>query len=290
MKITRQNRTILGTALVSVFVLILFTGCVATPDARTRLGTVPEFHPELGLGALEGYLGAKALPNSLALIPPPPAPGSAAFAHDEEVARNTFALRDTPRFALATADFELKLPVFINDFSCALNTEITKQDTPYLFNLLSRSFSDLALSTYTAKNHYQRKRPFQVNHQPIAVPEMQELLEQDPSYPSGHSALGWGFALILSELAPNQGDEILARGRAYTESRMVANHHWYSDVIWGRFMGSATVARLHADPTFRADLEAGRAELAAVHAKGVAPTGDCKAEAAALALGFQAAN
>jgi acid phosphatase (class A) len=156
--------------------------------------------------------------------------------------------------------------------------------------LLSRSFSDLALSTYTAKNHYQRKRPFQINHQPIAVPKMQEFLEKDASYPSGHSALGWGFALILSELAPNQGDALLARGRAYTESRMVANHHWYSDVVWGRFMGSATVARLHADPTFRADIEAARAELAAVHAKGVAPTGDCKAESAALALGFQASE
>ncbi|MDH5346137.1 MAG: phosphatase PAP2 family protein, partial [Gammaproteobacteria bacterium] len=216
--------------------------------------------------------------------------GSAAFAHDEEVARNTFALRGTPRFALATADFELKLPIFINDFSCALNAQITQENAPYLFTLLSRSFSDLAFSTYTAKNYYKRKRPFQINHEPIAVPKMQSALEKDPSYPSGHSALGWGFALILTELAPDRDNELLARGRAYTESRMVANHHWYSDVVWGRFMGAATVARLHADPTFRADLEAARAELVAVRAKGVAPTGDCKAEAAALALGFQASS
>lgn len=282
MRIARHIRTFLRTALVSVLALTLFTGCATTQDARTKLGTVAEFHPELGLGALQGYLGPEALPNSLALIPPPPAPGSAAFAHDEEVARNTFALRDKPRFALAAADFELKLPIFINDFSCALNAQMTKENSPYLFTLLSRSFSDLALSTYAAKNHCQRMRPFQINHEPIAVPQMQAALEKDPSYPSGHSALGWGFALILTELAPDRDDELLARGRAYSESRMVANHHWNSDVVWGRFMGAATVARLHADPTFRADLEAARGELAAIRAKGVAPTGDCKAEAAAL--------
>lgn len=257
-------------------------------DARTKLGTVPEFHPELGLGALEGYLGSEELPNSLTLIPPPPTPGSAALAHDEEVAENTFALRDTPRFALAASDFDLTLPVLIEHFACALDAEITKENAPYLFNLLSRSFSDLALSTYSAKDYYQRERPFQDNNEPIAVPEMKSALETDPSYPSGHSAIGWGFALNLSEIAPDRDAELIARGRAYTESRMVANHHWYSDVVWGRFMGAATVARLHADPTFLADLEAAKDEFAAIRAKGAAPSRDCRAEAEALELGFQA--
>ncbi len=257
-------------------------------DARTKLGTVPEFHPELGLGALEGYLGSEELPDSLALIPPPPTPGSAALAHDKEVAENTFALRDTPRFALAASDFELKLPVLIEHFACALDAEITKENAPYLYNLLSRSFSDLGLSTYSAKNYYKRKRPFQRNNEPIAVSEMKSALETDPSYPSGHSAIGWGFALILSEIAPDRDSELIARGRAYTESRLVANHHWYSDVVWGRFMGAAIVARLHADLTFLADLEAAKAEFAAIRAKDAGPGRHCGAEAEALELGFQA--
>ena len=61
-------------------------------------------------------------------------------------------------------------------------------------------------------------------------------------------------------------------------------------MVWGRFMGAATVARLHADPTFRADMEVAIAEVAAVRAKGVAPARDCAAEAAALAMGFQASD
>ena len=153
--------------------------------------------------------------------------------------------------------------------------------------MISRAFSDLALSTYAAKNHYQRKRPFQQNNEPLGVPDARAFLEKDPSYPSGHTAVGWGFALILSEIAPDRAEEILNRGRAFGESRMVFNHHWYSDVVWGRFMGAATVARLHADPTFRADLEAAKAEVAAMRSKNFAPTVDCKAEASALALGYQ---
>ena len=240
------------------------------------------------MGALQGYLAPTNLPNSLALIPPPPAPGSAAFALDVEVAQNTFALRDTPRFALAASDFELNVPNFVKVFSCALKTQITKENAPYLYNLLSRTFTDIGLSTYAAKNYYKRTRPFQQNGAPLAVPEARAFLRKDPSYPSGHSALGWGYALILTELAPDRDDQILARGRAFGESRIVCNHHWFSDVVWGRFMGAATVARLHADPTFLADLEAAKAEFAALRAKGVPPTGDCQAEAAALALGYQA--
>ena len=275
--------------------LLLFATATVAADpvpsqARTQLGTVPEFHPELGLEALQGYLDPKALPNSLFLIPRPPAPGSPAFALDEEVARETRALRGTPRFALAASDYELKLPIFIDTFSCALNAQITKENAPYLYTLLSRSFSDIGLSTYAAKNYYKRTRPFQQNHQPIGVPDARSALEKDPSYPSGHTALGWGFALILTEIAPDRENELLARGRAFGESRTVVNHHWYSDVVWGRAMGSATVARLHADPTFRADLDAARDEFATIRAKGIPPTGDCNAETAALALGFQAAN
>jgi len=283
----------LNAALIGFLAVCLPSGGALSKDVaqgRTELGTVPEFHPELGLGALQGYLDPKALPDSLALIPPPPVRGSAAFAHDEEVARATFGLRDTPRFALAVSDFDLKLPRLTDDFACALNAEITEENAPYLTTLLRRSFSDLALSTYAAKNYYHRERPFQQDQGPIGVPEYRAQLEKDPAYPSGHTAIGWGFALILSELAPDRGDQVLARGRAFGESRMVVNHHCYSDVDWGRVVGAATVARLHADPTFRADLDAARDELAAIRAKGVQPTADCEAEAKALALGYQASD
>ena len=48
-------------------------------------------------------------------------------------------------------------------------------------------------------------------------------------------------------------------------------------------MGAATVARLHDQPEFLADLEAAKSELAAARAKNLPPQNDCIFEAEALA-------
>ena len=102
--------------------LLLGSAPQNTATAQSKLGAVAEFHPEMGLGALQGYLDPKALPNSLALIPQPPAPGSAAQANDEEIARNTFALRGTPRYAMAASDYDLRIPHMISTFSCRVTS------------------------------------------------------------------------------------------------------------------------------------------------------------------------
>jgi acid phosphatase (class A) len=121
-----------------------------------------------------------------------------------------------------------------------------------------------------------------VNGEPICTPEDEEALRGNGSYPSGHAAIGWGWALILTELAPERGTELLARGRAFAESRMFCNVHWWSDVVEGQRMGAAAVARLHADPVFRAQLDQARGEVDALLASGEPPARDCAAEAAAL--------
>jgi len=264
--------------------LVAVLACVALPMGCASSGRVSQSAavPEIRPGFLAGYLSPEGLPNSLALIPPPPSAGSAAFALDEEVSQKNLALRGTPRWTLATEDANLLFPRAAGTFSCALKVPITEQDTPHLYLLLRRTLTDAGLSTYTAKNHYHRTRPFVVNKEPTCTPNEEGYLMKDGSYPSGHTAIGWAWALVLSEIAPEQIDAILARGRAFGQSRVICNVHWQSDVVEGRFMGAGTVARLHADPTFRADLEAARAELAAVRAKGLKSLRDCAAEAAAM--------
>jgi acid phosphatase (class A) len=54
-------------------------------------------------------------------------------------------------------------------------------------------------------------------------------------------------ALILVEVFPEQTDDILQRGKQLGISRNVCNVHWNSDVVAGRMMGAAAVARLHAN-------------------------------------------
>jgi acid phosphatase (class A) len=233
--------------------------------------------PELRPGILQGYLEPGSLPNSATLLPPPPAEGSAALARDLEVSEGALALRGTPRWEQAATDAVLRFPEAAQTFACALGLPITEARTPNVYMLLRRSLADAGLSTYAAKNLYQRKRPFLVNGQPTCTPEEEPTLTNDGSYPSGHAALGWAWGLILVELAPERADALLARGRAFSESRVVCNVHWASDVAEGRVMGAAAVARLHGDPVFRAQLELARRELEALRAAGVQPDADCAA-------------
>ncbi len=277
MRYIMKNSSILF-ALVAVLACVSLTISCAGSAKLSKPAAVPEKE-----GFLAGYLPREALPNSLALLPPAPAAGSAAQAFDEEVSRKALALRGTPRWTLANEDANIMFPQAAGTFSCALNAPVTEQDTPHLYVLLRRALSDAALSTYPAKNDYQRTRPFMVNKESICPTDEGKPYIKNDSYPSGHAAIGWAWALILSEISPEQADAILARGRTFGESRMICNVHWQSDVIEGRFMGAAIIARLHADPTFRTDLEAAKAELAAVRAKGLKPQRDCAAEAAAMA-------
>lgn len=257
--------------------LSVLAGCATTPPPPPEI-------PELRPGILMGYLPHEDYPDSLALLPPPPTPGSAAQAHDDAVSEGLLPLQGGARWGLASVDNGLAFPEAAGTFACAVGAPITESQTPRLYLLLRRSLTDAGLSTYGAKNHYARSRPFVANGAAACVPDAErQMLETDGSYPSGHTAVGWAWALILSELAPDRADAILKRGYEYGVSRLVCNVHWYSDTVAGRTVAAATVARLHTVPEFREDLDAARLELDAIRAQGAAPDRDCVAEAAALA-------
>jgi acid phosphatase (class A) len=274
-----NTRLYVRPAIVPILVAVLLAaGC--TGSGQHASPPIPEIRP----GILAGYLKREALPVSLALLPPPPAPGSPAMALDQATAKESIAFQNTPRGTLAAQDAELGFPGVAGTFSCAVQAPIDEQTTPTLYRLLRRSLTDAGLATYTAKDHYRRTRPFVANSTPLCTPKDQAFLAKDGSYPSGHTAIGWSWALILSEIEPDRGDAILARGRAFGQSRLICNAHWDSDVIEGRFVAAGVVARLHSDPTFQADLGQAKSELTAARAKGLPPSRDCAAEDAALAL------
>jgi len=187
-----------------------------------------------------------------------------------------------PRWEVAIRDAELAFPAAADTFACSLGFTVTEEDTPALYMLLRRTLADIGLATYPAKKSYQRQRPFMINGKPVCTPEDEEVLRKDGSYPSGHTAIGWGWALILSELAPDRSEQILARGRAFGESRTVCSVHWYSDVVAGRLVGAAAVAKLHANPAFREALDAARSDLERMRLAGLAPPANCATEAKAL--------
>jgi len=253
----------------------------AEPAIKSDAASMPMQVPEIRPGIPAGYLG-KNLPNSLTLLPAPPAPGSAAFANDQAVSRASQKIKGNARYALAVSDADLSFPHSSGVFQCALGIRISQQTTPRLYLLLQRSMIDGGLATYAAKNHYQRIRPFVHYKEATCYPKDEEALRKDGSYPSGHTAIGWTWALLLTELAPESSDALLARGRSFGESRLICNAHWQSDILEGRAVAAGAVAKLHADPVFRADMQAAAAEIAAQRSAAPLDAGSCADEQTAL--------
>ncbi len=256
---------------------LLWSGLVLAEEAATKI-TDPHFK------LAPGYLNPAGLPLRLALLGAPPKPDSAALARDEEARRAALALRGTAREALAATDAELSFPGPANTFSCAMGTQISEKTTPHLYTLMQRTLTDASGSTYAGKNAYNRTRPFVVHDEGTCRKDMEPLLRTDGSWPSGHSAAGWAWGLILAEVNPARATELMTRGLAYGQSRVICNAHWQSDVDAGRIMGAATVASLHSNPAFLKDLAAAKEEIQAAQKAGNTPTENCAAEGVALSL------
>lgn len=243
----------------------------------------------------KGYLTQTTVDSAL-ILPPPPAEGSVTKANDDFINKNALMLYRSDRWVQAGYDSNLYPPSAMNAFSCAANVEISKEKTPTIYKMLETSLVDLGLSTYSAKNKYQRARPFMSNGQGICeisvedrekhgiqYIEEKDKLSTDGSYPSGHSAIGWGWALIMSEIAPQRANHIFLRGRAFAESRLVCNVHWQSDIIEGKNMAAMTVAQLHTQKQFLKDLAKAQKEYQTAQRKGHVPDpASCEFENKAL--------
>ena len=266
---------------------LLALPCLIFIASCTNLKTQNSIEPTPGRSGNRGYISVETLPNTLALLPPPPSDDSATFALDQEINTMSFALRYTPRWELARMDNIMFFPEPVDAFSCSLGAPITEEDTPNLYTLLNKTFFDVDWFDKPIKDQYKRPRPFVVNNEPICTGV---FLKKNTSYPSGAAALGWAYALILSEIAPDKAEALLARGLLYGESGFICNQNWYSDVSAGRILGAALVARLHAEPEFLKNLSAAKEELADIRARGLSPERDCDAEAAALTFSLESTH
>ncbi|HBV39528.1 MAG TPA: phosphatase PAP2 family protein [Erwinia sp.] len=201
-------------------------------------------------------------PDSLMLLPPPPATDSIEFLNDKAQYERGKSLRDTPRGKQAWHDAQIEGDGVAAAFSTAFGREISKSKTPVLYGLLMKMREDAGdLATRSAKTHYMRIRPFAFYHEPTCRPDQQQTLSTNGSYPSGHTAIGWATALVLTEINPARQDVILKRGYDMGQSRVICGYHWQSDVTAARIVGGAIVARLHADENFVGQLQKAKDEF-----------------------------
>jgi acid phosphatase (class A) len=258
-----------GGILFRLLPLLLFGGCAADLDVRpvppVSEASIGMLRP--GLPLLNGYLKPTDLPDSVAIVPAPPAAGSAAGAADQAAFEAAMAA-SAERFALAAADADLRFPNVVGSYGAILGVAFDERTMPHTTTLVRRALTDAGLSTYAAKNRYRRTRPFVVNQVATCTPGEEAMLAQDGSYPSGHAAIGWMLALVLTDLVPAKATALLTRGVDFGQSRVVCRVHWQSDVEAGRLMASATFARLQAEPVYRAQRDLARGELSRALASG----------------------
>lgn len=234
--------------MMRTFPLIALLGMVATP-AFAKDGP---------------YIADVPRPDLMQVLPPPPAAGSPGEADDRATFRETRKLQGSARWALATRD--VGDDRFTN-FACAMGLQLSADAAPALARIFARMGGGLLVNP--VKDSYARPRPYQDQDLPICEAKTAHLAANG-DYPSGHTTAGWSTALVLAELLPERATEILARGRAYGQSRYICGSHSKSAVEAGYMAGASLVATLHASPEFRADMDKARIEMQ--HLRKYAPT------------------
>lgn len=234
--------------------------------------------------AYRGYLTPGEF-DATTVIVPAPRPGDPRYEADRKIFRATRRLAGSPRWELAASDADQSVPAMLRNFSCAVGVELTPANAPKLVAVIRRATRDASYQTRISKEAYQRQRPFMIDKGPVcqAQSELYDKKAQRMSYdyPSGHSAWGWTWAIVLSSAAPDRAQQILERGRAYGESRFVCGVHNESAVVAGMMLASATMVLVAAKSEYQTDLAAAREELDALRASALSAQ-NCEAEAALL--------
>lgn len=272
--------------LIAASLALLIAGCtaaVAAPESTSAPVAAPATTTQRALFDMGPAYFPGALPQGDMLVGAPPAAGSEALARDERLSAAGLALYGSERFKLAGADADLGPGGVPAAFACTAGVAISDAATPAIMHVLRRADADFGSSTSGVKALYNRARPFTVNNKPTCTPDSEEALRHNGSYPSGHSAIGYGSGLLLAAIFPDKAAALTRRGVEFGESRRVCNVHWESDVEAGRVFAAATFARLQSDATFREDL--GKAQAEARTLAGAPAPANCAEEAAALAAG-----
>lgn len=206
--------------------------------------------PLIGL-AQKPLLDSMQMPNAVYFLPAPPDTASAAFQYDRAQYRwGKEQRKDSTRLAIAVNDAIWSIDNICKIYSGVLGFEISEQNAPAIYRMLTLGLLTTDQAGKLPKNHYMRTRPYVFYNEPTIYPSDEAWLRTNGSYPSGHTILGWSAALLLTEMAPDKADTIMARGYMYGQSRVIAGYHWQSDVDAARLVASAAVARLHADKRF----------------------------------------
>ncbi|HWD26827.1 MAG TPA: phosphatase PAP2 family protein [Rhizomicrobium sp.] len=198
--------------------------------------------------------------DAMQIIPPPPEPGSPRATAELDELHAIAAKTDPAALERATRDANDQTGAF---YASVLGPAFDLTRLPKTAKLLADvGASDDAVAK-PAKDFFHRDRPY------IVDPKLKTCTPVKPgpaatSYPSGHSTVGYSMGIVLAAVLPAKAQAILTRARQYAENRLVCGMHFRADIVAGEALGTAIALKLEQSPEFAAQMNAARAELAAV--------------------------
>ncbi|QYM79491.1 phosphatase PAP2 family protein [Horticoccus luteus] len=196
------------------------------------------------------------------LVPPPPAAESLAAEGDLYSVLQMQAAR-TPE-QIEWAQLVEKGDVFaLFGAEGLLGPDFSRENFPALDALLHQLTAELQPIKQVVKEKYQRARPFLAD---VAVEPCVQRPDSD-SYPSGHAFNAHVWARVLAEIFPEQRAALIARADYIGWGRVIGGVHFPTDLVAGRRLAVAVMAREMKNPAFREAIEACRAEAAKLKTK-----------------------
>jgi acid phosphatase (class A) len=225
--------------------------CLATAGAAALAAaqTPPAAPQQPPAGRALAFLTPATAPDAFATIPPAPLEGEPRNNADWAIFKATRALEGGDRWKLAQSDNSYRAPDLVKSFSCAIDAELTAENAPTVVAILTRTTTDAGMAAERAKQIYKRTRPYLHNAGNTCI-DKSDALTKSFDYPSGHASLGWTAGLVIAELAPDRATQVMARARAYGESRIVCGVHNWSAVEAGRTNAAGVYAALHSSREF----------------------------------------
>lgn len=161
------------------------------------------------------------------LISSPPVLESSEFLQDQSEYQSLLSV-DALRWNLAIQDSNISTEYLLNRFSRDTDFKLDNHKIKALLDYVT-GFEQPVVSDIKAK--YMRKRPFQYYQTNTCTPNDETMLEQNGSYPSGHSLRGYLVAAALSDVDSQYASQLQNIGQDYALSRMVCRAHWKSDTL-----------------------------------------------------------
>ncbi len=232
---------------------------LAAAAALARLHTSAEYWEDLAQ-AREEFARVKGLAKKPTTTPYPDGVLIMGFPMDTASARYISDIaqywlaqseRESERGRQAVMDADASDIALMNCFSPCMTINLSTDITPAIALLLAKAKQILLQESRRMKAMTFRKRPYVQLGEKTLIPDDEEAYSNTSSYPSASAAIGWGLALVLTEVAPEHQDSLLKRGFEYGRSRVIAGYHYASDVQAGRIMASYIFTQMHNDIQFQ---------------------------------------